>query len=111
MPYVRRDRAGDIVAMSETGEGGCDEQLLPNDVELQRFLARFEPSRDALAGTDQSFIRVLEDLIELLIVRGVIRFTDLPDAAQVKMMQRQQLREALRPHVDLLDHEPEEPLI
>jgi hypothetical protein len=111
MPYVRRDSAGDIVAMSEGAGGGCDEQVLPNDVDLQLFLARFEPSRDALAGTDQSFIRVLEDLIELLIVRGVIRFTDLPSAAQVKMMQRQQMREALRPHVDLLDHDTEDPLI
>lgn len=111
MPYVRRGSAGEITAMSDASAGGFDEEVQPYDVELQHFLARFEPSRDALAGTDQSFIRVLEDLIELLIVRGVIRFTDLPAAAQVKMMARQQMREALRPHVDLLDHDPEEPLI
>src|SRR5262245_24114910 len=111
MPYVRRGSAGEIDAMSDAPGRGFDEELPPNDVEFQRFLARFEPSRDALAGTDQSFIRVLEDLIELLIARGVIRFTDLPGPAQAKMMARQQMREALRPHVDLLDHDQEEPLI
>src|SRR5262245_32406152 len=111
MPYVRRDDAGQIVAMSESAASGFDEQVLPTDVDLQHFLARFEPSRDALAGTDQSFIRVLEAMIGLLILRRVIRFTDQPGAAQAKMMQRQQMREALRPHVDLLDHDPEEPLI
>ena len=111
MPYVRRGSAGNIEAMSDGPGGGIDEELPPNDVELQLFLARFEPNRDALAGTDQSFVRVLEDLIELLIARGVIRFTDLPGPAQAKMMARQQLREALRPYVDLLEHDQEDPLI
>jgi hypothetical protein len=111
MPYVRRGSDGEIRAMSESSEAGFHEALPPDDVELQRFLARFEPSRDALAETDQSFVRVLEDLIELLIARNVIRFTDLPSAAQAKMMQRQQMREALRPHVDLLDYDSDDPLI
>ncbi|EKD97704.1 MAG: hypothetical protein ACD_23C00767G0001, partial [uncultured bacterium] len=33
-----------------------------------------------LSQTDTSLVRVLEDLIDVLITRGVIQFTDLPEA-------------------------------
>jgi hypothetical protein len=39
-----------------------------------------------------SFVRVLEDVIDLLVERGVIRFTDLPLAAQTKLLQRRDSR-------------------
>lgn len=111
MPYVRRGHGGEIEAVSAVPKEGFAEELSAEAADLRDFLARIEVGRDDLAGTDQGFIRVLEDLIEVLVARNVIRFTDLPDAAQAKMMQRQQLREALRPHVDLLDDERDDPLI
>ena len=37
-------------------------------------------------------VRVLEDLINLLIDNGVIRITDLPEAAQQKLLERGALR-------------------
>jgi len=113
MPYVRRNAAGRIVATSCEPAAEFDEQLSESSPELQTFLTRMsdgaEPARE-LAGTDLSFIRVLEDLIELLITRNVIRFTDLPAPAQEKMLERQQLRDAMQPHLDLLDDEREDPL-
>jgi hypothetical protein len=45
---------------------------------------------------------VLEDVVELLVSRGVILFTDLPDSAQQKMIYRQRLRSALPGSLDLL---------
>jgi hypothetical protein len=40
-------------------------------------------------------IRVLDDLIQVLTTKGVIRVTDLPPAAQAKLMDRSQARETL----------------
>jgi len=88
---------------------GFGEELSAEDSELRQFLATLGP--EGLAETDLSFIRVLEDLIELLIARNVIRFTDLPSAAQNKMLQRQQLRDRMRPHLDLLEDERDDPLL
>jgi hypothetical protein len=46
----------------------------------------------SLRHSDADMARVLEDLIELLISRGTIQFKDLPQAAQDKLLQRQQAR-------------------
>jgi len=40
-------------------------------------------------------IRVLEDLITVLIRKGVVRITDLPEAAQSKLVGRSKARDAL----------------
>jgi hypothetical protein len=59
-------------------------------------------SADALSQSDAAIARVLEDLIEVLIVRGVIQFTDLPEAAQNKLMTRRQTRAKLSNSLQLL---------
>jgi hypothetical protein len=48
-------------------------------------------------------IRVLDDLIQVLTDKGVIRVTDLPAAAQAKLMDRSQAREALGGLSQLID--------
>ena len=108
MPYVKRGARGEIQAVSEVPEKGFGEEVDENDADLRAFLRGFEPH--ALADTDLSFIRVLEDLIDLLISRNVIRFTDLPTAAQRKMLDRRELRDQLRPSLDLLE-DGDDPLI
>ena len=49
----------------------------------------------SLQESDMWLVRVLEDLIDLLIDRDVIRFTDLPLPAQEKLMERRSLRQTL----------------
>lgn len=56
----------------------------------------------SLTQSDLALVRVLEDLIDTLIGRGVIQFTDLPQAAQAKLLERRQTREALRNALQLL---------
>lgn len=46
----------------------------------------------ALSESDAGLSRVLEDLIDVLISRGVIKFTDLPEAAQAKLLERRETR-------------------
>jgi predicted RNA-binding protein len=55
-----------------------------------------------LEQTDQTMARVMEDVVNLLVEQGVIRFTDLPDAAQHKLLNRRELR-GRRQGIDLLD--------
>lgn len=60
-----------------------------------------------LTESDKEFIRVLEDLIDTLIERGVILLTDLPAEALEKIQQRKQTRSKLQEGSSLLDDEDE----
>ncbi len=55
-----------------------------------------------LSQSDTGLARVLEDLIEALITRGTIQFTDLPEAAQAKLLERRQTRANLGQRLNLL---------
>jgi hypothetical protein len=60
------------------------------------------PPAQALSESDTAIARVLEDLIDILISRGVIQFTDLPEAAQGKLLNRRQTRAMLKDSLQLL---------
>lgn len=61
----------------------------------------------SLSQSDLAIARVLEDLVDVLITRGVIQFTDLPQAAQEKLMTRRQTRAMLSNSLKLLPDERE----
>ncbi len=95
MPYVKRDADGKIASVYQTAVEGAEEQITADDEELREFLAEGDP--DAIAKrefleSDLGLARVLEDLIDLLIEKGVFMFTDLPPAAQQKLLGRRGLR-------------------
>ena len=50
---------------------------------------------EMLQKSDLEMVRVLDDLIYLLIRKGVIAITDLPPMAQVKLMNRANARQGL----------------
>lgn len=101
MAYIQRGDDRAIVAVraeapaTDDPAGGCWEAIDPASPELVRFLAQIGAD-DALRSTDLGLVRVLEDLIELLIDRSVIRFTDFPPAAQQKLLARENARAAHR---------------
>lgn len=109
MVYVKRDEAGRITAVSAELQSGFSEQIEETNSELCAFLGSLHGRE--LAQSDLDLIRVLEDLVYLLIEKNLIRFTDLPDAAQSKLMAREALREQLQRKLDLLDGEDEAPLV
>lgn len=93
--FVRRNAEGQITAVSRDALDGFAEELPANAPELAAFLAaetRDHPNQQHLTATDLELVRVIEDLIDVLIDRGVITFTDLPEAAQEKLSKRQSLR-------------------
>jgi hypothetical protein len=102
MFHVFRDANGAIQSISREIRPG-DELLNENDPEIQRFLnAGAEPSFNA---ADADFVRVLEDLIDTLIMKNVIHQTDLPAPAQKKLMARKGLRTRLHGALNLLGND------
>ena len=65
----------------------------------------------ALSQSDAAIARVLEDLVDVLITRGVIQFTDLPPASQEKLMSRRLTRAKLSNRLQLLPDDRDSELI
>jgi len=98
MPYVSRDDGGEIIALHQSPPNVDAEWLRGDDPEIQNFLhsgARAEQAKRSLSDSDTEMIRVIEDLVDLLIAKNIITFTDLPSAAQLKLGSRRQMREDL----------------
>ena len=102
MPYVKRSDTGEIIAISQQPAEGFEEPVSPDSLELSTFLQTMGHADSQLSATDQDFVRVLEDVVELLIDKGIILFTELPDSAQEKMLYRQRLRSKIGDKLDLL---------
>ena len=94
MPYVKRDEQGRITALNlEPGDGTVE--MPAGTPELCEFMRKTGVEMGTLQQSDMRLVRVLEDLIDLLITRDVIRFTDLPLPAQEKLMERRSMRQSL----------------
>lgn len=94
MPYVKRDEQGRIILVNlEPGDGLLE--VPAGSPELSEFMHRVGIEQSTLQQSDMRLVRVLEDLIDLLIARDVIRFTDLPLPAQEKLMERRSMRQSL----------------
>ncbi len=95
MPYILRNEDGNIVSIHGASTPEVREELAPEDPELRAFLGQNEAKTKAhrdLQDSDLDFVRILEDLLTVLINKNVIMLTDLPEAAQRKVMRRQGLR-------------------
>ena len=100
MPYVQRDAHGLIRSLHLEAGPDHGEWLAADAPELLAFLATAAPGadtapapREAYAALDADFVRVLEDLVDVLIGRGIIRITDLPSEAQTKLFARKSFRD------------------
>jgi hypothetical protein len=124
VPYIQRDDDGNISGLVETPGGPDAEEASISDPEVMAFLFGDELARGIPEGcnlhapqclevilglqdhrrlldeSDLAMARVVEDLVSVLVGKGVLRFTDLPDAAQKKLLARQDAR------TDVNDHSP-----
>ncbi|MCE8014920.1 tryptophan synthase subunit beta like protein [Halomonas sp. MCCC 1A17488] len=91
--YIKRNESGQVVQVSREATAECREFVPPCSPELQSFVAEDGDADNlALSKSDLAFVRVLEDVINVLMDKGVISFTDLPEPAQQKLLERQSLR-------------------
>ncbi len=107
MPYVIRDANGKIVQISEHPVDGGAEQVSADSADYKQFIEEqaahtAEQLRLQLAASDTGMARLVEDLVDVLIAKGIIKFTDLPPAAGSKYLERQVARERLHSYKNLI---------
>jgi hypothetical protein len=99
MPFVKRNLEQQIVGLSISQDNVAETvEFVPADsAEIQNFLAEhFLPIQSqALVAEDIALVRVLEDVVDLLITRNFITFSDLPIPAQNKLLAKKGMRERL----------------
>lgn len=99
MPYIQRNNEGCISAISSEQTLSISEWIEPDAPEFKIYLSRLAGNvpevAGALAESDHALVRVVDDLVNVLIEKNLMRFTDLPEAAQRKLMARQSLRQSL----------------
>jgi len=107
--YVKRNEKNEIIAISKIEIPEFSEMLNIDDSEIIAFLNNSQiinnESYKNLIQSDLEMIRVLEDLIQLLIDKNIIKLTELPDAAQEKLLNRDELRSTIS---DLFNSDSEE---
>jgi hypothetical protein len=92
--FIVRDRDGNVSRLSAEAVDGAVPASI-DDPEVRAFLREL----------DVDLVRVLEDVIDLLVGRGVFRFTDLPPSAQQKLLFRKNLRSQWQAVPDPLGNE------
>lgn len=116
MPYVQRTSDGQIIALFAEPAYPSQEFITASHPSIAEFLAldnraqnTASPADEALkavlTASDLRSIRIIDDLVEALLERGVITLTDLPDAARSKLIERKRVRSGLSSMSQLLDED------
>ena len=92
MPYVRRGTDGSIESLHRHDTGGL-EFLPEGHRDLMAFIGHSAANPNEFGRLDADFVRVIEDVIDTLIVKNIINITDLPGEAQAKLFARKSFRE------------------
>jgi hypothetical protein len=106
MPYIKRNQHNQIVAVSHFSEDETYEFVDAGNRELTAYLNALTAQRASdLERLDNEVARIFEDLVDILIDKGVIQFTDLPKPAQEKLIKRQNLRKKVSECGFVADHD------
>lgn len=107
MFYVTRDAEGRLLQVQPTEFAGYTEILAADHLDIQAWFSSeaVEVSLRQLRQSDLDMVRVLDDLIQLLTSKGIIRITDLPTVAQTKLIERTYARQALGDLTRLINDE------
>lgn len=105
MFFVERDGDGKIISLHRSPPHRNSEEKSEFDTEIIDFFSRSgaDVQEQILAFSDKEVIRVLDDLIELLIKKGIIMLTELPQEAQDKLLRRKKVRAEINPDPLLTD--------
>ena len=98
MPYITRDNQNIIQSLHNEKQIEGQEFLPNNDPQVMLFYRKGDAENENqtfLNQTDIELVRVLEDVVDLLTEKHVILFTELPTAAQNKLLQRKSVRQNL----------------
>ncbi|MBF0587846.1 MAG: hypothetical protein HQL53_01830 [Magnetococcales bacterium] len=97
--YVMRDDDNRVVSISSNPQEGHDEVLPAGHPEVVRLVVGDSASAEGtssqvnLMHTDHKMVRIIEDLIDILVKKEVINYTDLPEVVTNKLSHRRQMRQ------------------
>lgn len=103
MLYVERSPGGKIIGLHSNATPNAQEKLSVMDEEVIEFFSETDSWKNLMALTDRGTIRILEDLIDLLVKKNIINFTELPQQAQARIWERKQIRERIVAESVLVD--------
>lgn len=106
MLYVERNERGDIVAISRDNKSSMAERKEAVDEEVLAFLREHssaDSSLSTLVELDLKTIRIIDDVVELLIRKNLIMFSELPAGAQERLIARKRLRAVIQDSASILD--------
>lgn len=95
MLYAKLDDNGNIIDVATRQSAEYALLVAPNDPIVAKLLeAKIsdDDTQGILKSSDSEMMRVLEDLIDLLTEKRLIQFTELPLAAQKKLLSRKWVR-------------------
>ncbi len=96
MIYAKRGDNGTVISLSSSRSEA--EQRPATEADVIQFLSQEDDSgtyKALLNMLDSGIIRVLDDLIELLVTKNIILYTDLPEEAQHKLHARKTIRQKM----------------
>ena len=103
MFYAERDQNGTVIAIRKQPGGDTVDREPLSQNEVEAFLSS-EFGRNSyevmLRAADQTMIRVLDDLIDVLVRKNIILLTDLPEEAREKLGSRQEVRRRMHDEGD-----------
>ncbi|MDO6514259.1 MULTISPECIES: hypothetical protein [unclassified Neptuniibacter] len=102
MLYAIRNEEGRIISLSETFQTGAEAVDIKNK-EVLAFLSINDnefSAEEFLEQSDAAVSRIFEDLIDVLVGKNIIMFTDLPPMAQKKLLSRKLARNLNRQEGD-----------
>lgn len=97
MLYAKLNEEGVIIDVATSQSDEFKLLVAPNDPVVaslleEKFKTTEASTQDILENSDSDMMRVLEDLIDLLSEKRLIQFTELPLAAQKKLLSRKWIR-------------------
>jgi hypothetical protein len=93
MPYVRRNPEGRIDSLHREASVDQDEFADDSHPEVLEFLGR--DGSEGFSRLDADFVRVIEDLVDVLVSKNILNITDLPVEAQAKLFARKGYRDRI----------------
>ncbi|BDX03251.1 hypothetical protein MACH16_19990 [Marinomonas pontica] len=97
MLYAKVDADGVIVDVATSQSNEYKLLVAPNDPTVasileKKFTSASTSTQEILSSSDGEMMRILEDLVDLLTEKRLIQFTELPLAAQKKLLGRKWVR-------------------
>ncbi|MEO8278821.1 MAG: hypothetical protein ABI564_03950 [Ideonella sp.] len=94
MPYVTRNAEGQIESLHRNASDEAGEFVDEQHPEVREFMGSTGED-DNFSRLDAGFVRVIEDLVDVLLAKNILNVTDLPAEAQAKLFARKGFRDRI----------------